>query len=264
MLLPSPLPSSQLPPAADNNKLSRLDRSLNVILKNPDKTPSRQAGITPQVERLHRFHGTSIIFESSHRLLLGPSTYATACTIFHRFYHSVSLTEYDVWKVGIASTLLATKCEEEPKNLKQIIEEYTKIYARRLILADLPLDESENEKRSDEIKNDESSMKELVLSSPHVACLPEPITKWPTAKQRQLICDDRLPQHLNKLGPVYKEWHKQITRMESIILRQLGFTFYWISDLHPHKFILNFCQVLELDDKQVCYRNGNLRQHINE
>jgi len=254
MLLPSSSSLSQPPAAVDNNKLTRLDRSLNVIFNSPDQTPSRQAGITHEVERLHRFHGTSIIFESSRGLSLGPSTYATACTIFHRFYHSVSLAEYDVWSVAVASTLVSTKIEEEAKNLKQIIEVYAKIYARRLILADLSLDESENDKSNDRVKDNKSSMKELVLSSPHVACLPEPIAKWATAKQRQRVCVDRLPQQLNTLGPVYKEWHEQITRMESILLRQLGFTFYWISDSHPHKFILNFCQVLELDDKQLIQR----------
>jgi hypothetical protein len=238
-----------------------------VILKNPDQTPSRQAGITPEVERLHRFHGTSIIFESSRGLSLGPSTNATACTIFHRFYHSTSLTEYDVWSVAMASTLLATKVEEEAKNMTQIIEEYTNIYARRLMLVDLSLDEEDksDESNDDEVKNNNtSSTKELVLSSTHVACLSKPIAKWETAKQRQRICADRLPQQLNKFGPVYKEWHAQITKMEYILLRQLGFTFYWISDSHPHKFILNFCQALELDDKQVCYSNETLRQHTED
>jgi hypothetical protein len=264
MIVPSSsssLPSSQPSAAVDNNsKLTRLDRNLDVILKNPDQTPSRQAGITPEVERLHRFHGASIIFESSRGLSLGPSTNATACTIFHRFYHSTSLIQYDVWSVAMASTLLATKVEEDAKNLKQIIEVYTNIYARRLMLADSSLDdEDQNDESNDDddekVKNNKTSsstkQQEQVLSSTHLCCLSKSISKWATAKQREQICADRLPQQLNKFGPVYKEWHAQITKMESILLRQLGFTFYWISGSHPHKFILNFCQALELDDKQV-------------
>ena len=236
MMLP---PSSSQPPDAsetnnnNNNKLTRLDRSLALILEKPDQTPSRNAGITAEVERLHRFHGISILFESSRGLSLGPSTCATACTIFHRFYHSSSLTEYDVWSVALASTLLATKVEEDAKNLKQIIEEYNRIYARRLVLAELQLDQGEP-----------------TLSSTHLECLNNAISKWPDAKQRQRICADRLPQQLNKHGPVYKEWHQEITRMESVLLRQLGFTFYWISDSHPHKFLLDFCRALELDDNK--------------
>ena len=246
--------SSQPISEVNNHKLSRLDRSLHVILQNPDKTPSRQAGIAPQLERLHRLHGTSIIFESSHRLSLGPSTNATACTIFHRFYHSASLSEHDVWSVAIACTLLATKVEEEAKNLKNIIEEYSKIYARRVVLADLAFEES----KKDKSRKNENDMEELVLSSPIIACLSEPIAKWPKAKQRRRICAKFLPQ-LNTNGPVYKEWNKKITQMESTILRHLGFTFYWISDSHPHKYILNFCHALERDDKQVCSWSTRLK-----
>jgi hypothetical protein len=240
----------------NNNKLTRLDRSVAVIIANPDQTGSRRTGINKDVERLHRFHGTSIILESSRGLKLEPSSYATACTIFHRFYYPMSLKQYDVWSVAMASTLLATKVEEDPKSLKQIIEEYAKIYARRLILADL-LPDDENGDHYDDDGNDvdrkddsttTTKEVELVRSSPHIAYLPIQIS----VKQRKHICDTRLPQHLNKFGPVFKEWHTQISKMESILLRQLGFTFYWISDSHPHKFILNFCQALELNDKMVC------------
>jgi hypothetical protein len=209
---------------------------------------------------LHRFHGTSIIFEASRGLTLGPSTFATACTIFHRFFHSASLKDYDVWSVALASTLLATKVEEEVRSLKQIIEEYTNVYARRLVLADLSIVENETETTDDKAKHDRPFTTETVLSSEHVACLREPIARWATSEQRRTICADRLPQQLNKLGPVYKEWYDQITKMESILLRQLGFIFYWIADSHPHKFILDFCRVLELDNKPVSFANRLPRQ----
>ena len=237
-----------------NNKLTRLDRSVAVIIANPDQTGSRKAGITIDVERLHRFHGTSIILESSRGLKLEPSSYATACTIFHRFYHPMSLKQYDVWSVAMASTLLATKVEEDPKSLQQIIEEYARIYARRLILADLLPDDDVDKK--DDLTTT-TKEKELVRSSPHIAYLPIQISR----KQRKYICDTRLPQHLNKFGPIFKEWHTQISKMESILLRQLGFTFYWISDSHPHKFILNFCQALELNDKMVCIITSTTHAH---
>ena len=245
--------SSQQVDTSQGIKLTRLDRSLALILENPDQTPSRHAGITAEVERLHRFHGISVIFESSCGLQLGSSTCATACTIFHRFYHSCSLTEYDVWSVAIASTLLATKVEEDPKTLKQIIEEYSKIYGRRMILSEFDFGEGEsitNETPND--NNTKSSSNKLALSSTHLMCLEDVISKWPDNSKRQKVYL-RLPQQLNKLGPVYKEWHQEISKMESVLLRQLGFTFYWISDSHPHKFLLDFCQVLELDqDKEVC------------
>ncbi len=236
--------SQQLEPS-QGTKLTRLDRSLALILENPDQTPSRHAGITAEVERLHRFHGISIIFESSRGLKLGASTSSTACTIFHRFYHSCSLNQYDVWSVAIASTLLATKIEEDPKTLKQIIEDYNKIYAKRIILSEMDFGES----FADETSKHNNT--KAVLTSTHLMCLEDVISKWSQSSKRQQVCN-RLPQQLNKLGPVYKEWHQEISKMESVLLRQMGFTFYWISDAHPHKFLLHFCKVLELDqDKEV-------------
>ena len=241
--------SSSSPPAPDNNnKRTRLDRSIAVVLENPDETPSLlRDGISPLNERLHRFHGTSAIFESSRGLSLGPSTCATACTIFHRFYHSASLAEHDVWSVAMASTLLATKAEEDAKSLKQIVDEYARIYARRLVLADLA-DDNEND------ENNNNKRIDRVLASSHSACLDRSIVAhWATSEERRRFCATRLPRQLNKFGPVYKEWHKQITKMESILLRRLGFTFYWISDSHPHRFVRDFCRVLRLEgDREVC------------
>merc|ERR1719162_1407132 len=108
-----------------NNKLSRLDRTISVLIENPDQTASREFGISPTTERIHRLHGTSIILQSSRGLGLGASSFATACIIFHRFLHSVSLTKHDVWSVALCCTLLSAK-----------LEEYNKIYARRLFLVD--------------------------------------------------------------------------------------------------------------------------------
>lgn len=203
-----------------------LDTSIDVILEHPDRTASRRRTITPYVEKLHRFHGTSLLYETCQGLGLGPSTFATACVIFHRFYYAASLTDYDVWSVAIACSLLATKIEEDPKTLTAIIEEYADVYAKRLVLFGL------------------DALEKKVRSSAYIASLATTTTPsvWKRSKTIQ-----------NKFGPVYKEWKEQLIKMEAVLLRQLGFTFYWISDSHPHKFILNFCKVLELGDHhEVC------------
>jgi hypothetical protein len=213
----------------EKSKLSALDRSVPVVLQDPDATATTtRDAIAPDIERLHRLHGTSLIFESSKLLNLGTSTFATACTIFHRFYHQVSLKDHDVWSVAMASTLLATKVEEEPHTLKAIIHAYCHLYRKRLLIVD-------------------DNCCDKLGDHPSVASL-SAARQWTLSEKDSYLQQLPLPM---KLGPVYKEWHQKISDMEAILLRQLGFTLYWIPDLHPHKFILYFCRVLELTDVKV-------------
>lgn len=210
--------------STNNENLTLLDRSVEIVLKGP--TASARQGISAETERLHSYHGTSLIYDASQLLSLGASTFATACTTFHRFYHQCSLTEYDVWSVAMASTLLATKLEEEPHAIKPIIHAYSHLYRKRILIL-LASSTTENEK----IQQHSSC---VCLSNATLLSLDE--------KERRL---SQIPLP-SRMGPVYEAWHDQISKMEAILLRQLGFTLHWISDAHPHKFILYFFGVLEL------------------
>lgn len=216
--------------------LTVLDRSVVVIVDSPDDTASRRQGASQSVERLHRMHGTSLIWESSQLLQVGASTFASACIIFHRFFNQYSLMEYDVWSVAMASTLLASKIEEEPHAFKTLINVYSFVYRKRIIATEI----GEKQIMS-------------VLEHPSIAYLD--LAKSSSIKDKlSLLKSAPLP---SPLGPVREEWHKQIFEMEQIMLRHLGFTLFWIPDSHPHKFILYFCRVLEIDDSKFTQRAWN-------
>lgn len=212
--------------------LTLLDRRIPIVLAYPDETASKNDSVSPATERLHRLHGTSIIFDVAKLLNLSASTYATACTIFHRFYQQASLAEHDVWSVALASIMLATKVEEEAQILKTIIHAFCHVYRKRVLVADT--------KSVDTMEGwdwNHPCLRHVVLAK-----------SWSFEQKEQFLATFPLP---SKLGPVFEEWHKQALHAEAMLLRQLGFTLYWIPDSHPHKFILYFCQALDLTQPRV-------------
>jgi hypothetical protein len=309
--------------------LTVLDRRIIPLLENADETASRQTNnnkqehhrqpqqqqqndttnngtkqattttttttISPRMERIHRLHGTSLLHDAALLLEMGASTYATACTLFHRFFAQVSLTDHDVWSVAMASLLLATKLEEEqgkvPYTLSQMALVFCHLYRKRLLWI-LPTETttrttttttiSENNHHhpindnnhdgndnnhdttngeqqnsvswpsqllkpcSSSSNSSSSSSYESVVT---VAALAPFAETWTTVQKETRLAHLPLP---HKLGPVHQEWISQLSKMEQVVLRQLGFTLYWIPDSHPHKYILYFCRVLELDQAQVC------------
>jgi hypothetical protein len=184
-------------------------------------------GVSASTERLHRLHGTSLIFCCSRLLKLSASTYATACTIFHRFFHQVSLKQASVWSIAMGSTLLAAKTEEAQLPIRSIILVFTHLYRRHRLI----------------ITNDEEC-KTIVK---HAGAAVDPLSQTLTVEAKELHLKSDLTG-LSSLGPIWKDWYDEIIRAENAILRQLGFTLHWIQDQHPHKFILYFLRVLQVED----------------
>mmetsp|Transcript_27720 Transcript_27720/g.41952 ORF Transcript_27720/g.41952 Transcript_27720/m.41952 type:complete len:342 (-) Transcript_27720:220-1245(-) len=213
------------------SSLSVVDRSLKIVLKNDEQTASQlddAHSITAPFERIHRLHGTSLIASASHLLRLGPSTYASSCTIFHRYCHQVSLWDMDVWSTAMAATVLACKIEEEPRPLRRIILIYNRLYRRRRLVC-----------------VEEVEVATKILESSHVAA--SELAKSKSYSEKEAILRQIKP--MSPLGPVYDVWYKAVVEKENQMLRQLGFTLYWIPDSHPHKFILYFLRFLLQDNK---------------
>lgn len=215
------------------SKRTLLDRSIVVILPEPDETSSRKHGISAADERLQRLQGTGIIEEACQILGIlhddansSPLLYSTACVVFHRFFHQVSLLEADVWSVAMAATLLAAKTHQVPLlSVRNLILAYTHVYRKRTLLL-LP---------SDDIRE--------ISARQHPAVAVAPAAGQLTLEEKKAELENNVPP-MSQLGPVWKEWHDAVVQTESRVLRQLGFTLYWIPDHHPHLFLRYFVQAL--------------------
>jgi len=217
-----------------NQKRTLLDRSIVTILPNDNadhphrhETPSRQAGIPADEERLYRMHGTSLIAQACQHILEVPQIYPTATVLFHRFYHQVSLRDADVWSTALACTLLAAKMEEVAAKVtvRRLVLAFVHLYRRRTFLLE----------GDHEILQRILQRKQTVAAHPHAA-------DW-SLDQKYDQLQTAVPA-LSRTGPVWKEWHDAVVRAESRLLRQLGFTLYWIPDRHPHRFVPHICRVL--------------------
>ncbi|KAL7560941.1 hypothetical protein ACA910_022429 [Epithemia clementina (nom. ined.)] len=254
-----------------------LDRTIVTILPNPDRTPTTtdcikknvDAGAESnindadkddnnktlttavEVERLHRFHGISLIRSSCQLLRLTTSCcFGTACILFHRYFHAVSLHDADVWSIAMGSILVAAKTQEIPLTIKQVILVFAHLYRKRRMIY-IPKCDSTNSDENESTVNDGSSNEKNICSddatvekllahhsalrrSIHIA----PEARWSWNKKHAYLRDG-VPA-MSPLGPVWKEWHAVITQAEHKILRQLGFTIHWIPHNHPHKYLSRF------------------------
>jgi Cyclin, N-terminal domain len=269
-----------------NNKHSLLDRSIPIVLPTAadadldQQTPSRKQGVSVQLERLHRLQGTSLISMGIHILQQQqqPSTsaasaqepttepttaitapaisysptswYASASTIFHRYYHGVSLIERDVWSVAMASTLIAAKLEEIPLTVRQLIIVYAHLYTRRRNVVIKTTSHSSMTTRGDTDDNHNNVtclLIQKIINHPEVLVAPD-ISEQSSSSRRETITPltPASVQALSPTGPLWKEWHEALLQTESSILRQLGFVLHWIPNRHVHKFMYAFLHVLQI------------------
>ena len=209
-----------------------VDRTLHPLLTTqsqpPTTTPSSVDSISPHIERLHRLHGASLIQSAAALLKLSPSATATACSMFHRLYHRISLGQLDVWSAAMGCVMLAGKVEECPRRIREVMTVFVHLYRRRRLRVGWD--------KNDDAKTGDMGKKERILT---------------TDEKLNLL---RYQHPLPPNSQLYKDWFDALASAETEILRQLGFTLYWFPDHHPHKFILYFVRVLGLD--QNCGGGG--------
>lgn len=115
----------------------------NIITLPPHITsasPSARDGVLSDIEMIHRSYGISLISEAQDIMILDDQITCSAQTLLHRFFFRKSLTKFDVFTVAMGCVLLATKLEEKPKLLRDIILCFYKIYQARRGLTIAPID----------------------------------------------------------------------------------------------------------------------------
>ncbi|KAL0037214.1 hypothetical protein WJX79_006696 [Trebouxia sp. C0005] len=101
-------------------------------------SPSRKDGISADTERDQRIYGCELIQEAGILLRLPQAVMATGQVLLHRFYCKVSLVAHDVKKTAMACVWLATKLEENPRRMREMLSVFYRLDRRRQGKTTLP------------------------------------------------------------------------------------------------------------------------------
>jgi hypothetical protein len=159
------------------------------------------------------------------------------------------LDKYDVWSVSLGSVLLACKVEEEIRRIQEIILVFVHVYRRMRLgvdaspkiigeVEDIPVGEGVNGSINADINANFTTAQSDILKG----------KTWTREEKMNVL---RYIRPLPQYGTLYQEWQETIMEMENVILREMGFTLYWIPGMHPHVFLLYFLKVLEVDEREV-------------
>ena len=103
----------------------------NEIITN---SPSLLDNIPSSIEMIHRVYGCELIQEAGILFRQPQVVMCTAQNIFHRFFYRKSFKSYDAFTVAMGCTLLASKVEEKPKIIRDIVFIFHHIYQKRKCL----------------------------------------------------------------------------------------------------------------------------------
>lgn len=106
-----------------------------VILVPPEvlaRPPSREDGIDADTENQLRRFGAELIRRAGFLLKLPQFTVASAATMFQRFYFRKSFAEFEVRSLATAALALASKLEEHPRKLQEVIQAFYRLQMREL------------------------------------------------------------------------------------------------------------------------------------
>ncbi|CAI5513320.1 unnamed protein product, partial [Closterium sp. Naga37s-1] len=125
-----------------------------------DDSPSRKEGVDKETEYVLRVYGCELIQESGILLKLPQAVMATGQVLFHRFYCKKSQTRFNVKGVAASCVWLASKLEENPRRIRDVLNVFHRINLRRDNLPLAPLEQFS--------KNYEDLRTELIRTERHI------------------------------------------------------------------------------------------------
>uniref|UniRef100_A0AAV2J5E0 Cyclin-like domain-containing protein n=1 Tax=Knipowitschia caucasica TaxID=637954 RepID=A0AAV2J5E0_KNICA len=192
-------------------------------------TPSMLDGLDLSTETDLRILGCELIQSAGILLRLPQVAMATGQVLFHRFFYSKSFVKHSFEIVAMACINLASKIEEAPRRIRDVINVFHHLKQIRA-------------------KNDQLHLPKPGLSPPpgpaHPSCGRRP---WSEAPRASGIGDDRTPISLI-LDQNYINTKNLVIKAERRILKELGFC---VHVKHPHKIIVMYLQFLECEKNQT-------------
>lgn len=85
-----------------------------------DTSCSKSVGAGNEPKVVH-FKVARFVFMCCEKLKLNPTTLASACVLYHRFYQECSITDYDPHTMAATAIFLATKVEEQHTRLRDVV-----------------------------------------------------------------------------------------------------------------------------------------------
>ncbi|KAJ3299431.1 hypothetical protein HK104_008937 [Borealophlyctis nickersoniae] len=104
------------------NAVLTLDQLLN--------SPSKNDGISKELERDMRVLGCELIESAGLLLELPQVAMATAQVLFQRFFYVASLKKFGIRDIALGATFLASKVEECPRNIRHIVNVFAALIDR--------------------------------------------------------------------------------------------------------------------------------------
>jgi len=126
-------------------------------------TPSMRHGLSCEDETDLRLLGCELIQSSGILLRLPQVAMATGQVLLQRFYYSESFVKHNMWYTSMACIALASKIEEAPRRLRDVINVFNHLKQKRLGLPvkAMALDQKYIELKNNVIKAERKLLKEL-------------------------------------------------------------------------------------------------------